>query len=162
MDSISVNLENLSEQERESLMKLIEKANKPKSKVWKPKTGERYWSISMEGAILSYVWDNNYFDNKLYDVDNVFREEEAREEVIRRKMLKRWKDLSIESGEDGNPWDGNSFHWYAYLDEDNVRISCLDSTHDANIFFQTREACEAAIGELGKDNVKKYILGIKN
>lgn len=35
-NNITVNMENLSEEEREQLMKLIKKSNKPKSKILKP------------------------------------------------------------------------------------------------------------------------------
>lgn len=164
MDSISVNLENLSEQERDSLMKLIEKANKSQSKVWKPEMNEKYWAVIIDGSIVFHLWKNDYFDNGVYNIGNCFRtEEEAKEEVTRLKMLKRWKDLSIDSGEEDNPWDGNTTHWYVFVSsyDKQICLGLVSGVCDANIFFPTKEACEAAVNELGEDNVKKYILGIK-
>ena len=165
MKEIKLNLENLTDAEREQLMDLVEKANKSKSKVWKPERGDKYWCIGWAGAVLSDKWLNKIDDKEAYAIGNCFRtEEEIKEEITRRKMLKRWKDLSIESGEDDNPWDGNSLHWYAYLDYFHGEcLACFGSKYDRYdiTYFPTRKACEEAIKELGKENVKKYILGVK-
>ena len=166
MDSISVNLENLSEQERESLMKLIEKANKSKSKVWKPThKRETYYSIKGTGNVVTYVWNDDDMDAKIYEIGNCFRTQtEAEEEVTRLKMLKYWKDLSIESGEDENPWDTYQYHFYVGYQHDigQLRICSSKITQYESVCFKSENACRAAIKELGEDNVKKYILGIKN
>lgn len=163
MTEIKLNLENLTDAERKKLMWLVEKANKPKSEVWKPEYGKQYWYIGWAGYVQSGAWLNNSDQKDTYAIGNCFRtREEAEEEVTRRKMLKRWKDFSILSGEDDNPWDGTSKHYCACLnEEDNVRVAYVMCVHDANTFFATRKACEEAVEELGEENVKKYILGVK-
>ena len=62
MDEIKVNLENLTDAEREQLLSIIEKANKPKNKVWKPKYGEYYWYINEFGYIYRTHNTNSNFD----------------------------------------------------------------------------------------------------
>lgn len=54
-NNISVNLENLSEKEREQLMKLIKKSNKPKSKILKPEYNEIYFFISEYGDVRNSI-----------------------------------------------------------------------------------------------------------
>ena len=43
MDEIKLNMENLTKEEREQLLKLVEKANRKESKVWKPKYNDKYY-----------------------------------------------------------------------------------------------------------------------
>ena len=81
MDNITVNMENLSEEERASLVALIEKANKPQSKVWKPKEGDAYFFVWSDGTVIG----------------DCFRtKEEAEEKVKELKVKAKWKRLSIE------------------------------------------------------------------
>ena len=56
--NITINMENLSQEERTALLSLIEKANKPKSKVWKPESDEMYYYSCSDGFIKEATWDN--------------------------------------------------------------------------------------------------------
>ena len=78
-NNISVNLENLSEEEREQLMKLIQKSNGCKRKVWKPEYGEFYFYISKYGAVGNSIWENDHVDNGCYGIGNCFKTEEEAE-----------------------------------------------------------------------------------
>ena len=69
MNEIKVNMENLSESERETLLGLIEKSNGNKSKKkWEAKEGESYWYIGNAGNIYSVIIDSfDYCDNDRYN-----------------------------------------------------------------------------------------------
>ena len=55
-------MENLSENEREQLMKLVKKANEQKnSNVWKPEINETYWYVS-DRKIDYYDYVNDQTD----------------------------------------------------------------------------------------------------
>lgn len=163
MDEIKLNLENLSEAERKQLIALVEKANKPKSKIWKPEYGE-YYLICSGGNIGRMLWYGDNSDKGAYEIGNVFpTKEEADEELTRRKILTKWKRLSIEAGEDENPWDGNHEHFFIYFDvvRDKLVTKAFTGVHMASIFFPSEESLDNAIEEIGEDNVKKYILDVK-
>ena len=137
-----------------------------KPKYWRPVDGEWVWDWTyMVNIPMSQVYSagNDTQDNK-YAEGELFPTEELCEERHYEKVYKeKWKRLSIESGEDKNPWDGDHAHWYVSY---NVANECLRMgpsyhTTDANVYFSSYEAAEKAIKELSEDNVKRYILGIK-
>ncbi len=164
MDNITVNMENLSEEERTSLIALIEKANKPQSKVWRPREGESYYRMNHAGDVWLGTWTNHKYDIAAYEIGNCFQtEEEAEEKVEELKVKAKWKRLSIESGEEENEWDGINLHWMCSYSYDSNGSKCISWTSHryADIYFATKESLKNAIKEIGEDNVKRYILGIK-
>lgn len=161
--SLNVNVENLTTEERETLMKLVEKSNK-KSKVWKPEYKETYWSIDSH-QVFNSGWDDCEVDNKRYECGTCFKtEKEAEEELTRRKMLTKWKRLSVEAGEEENEWNGANIHRYPFFNVVTRDIACNSNTshRHGDIYFPTEESLLAAIKELGEENVKKYILGVRD
>lgn len=163
MNEIKLNLENLSDAEREQLMALVGKANKQKSKVWKPEYGDVYHLIGLgcSGDIGKLTWYNDESDIEAYELGNVFRtEEEAKEEITRRKILTKWKRLSIESGENENPWDREHGHYTVYFSKDRVLIQCIVANKMSTTYFASKRSIIHAISEIGENNVKKYILEV--
>lgn len=165
--NLNVNLENLTNEEREALMKLVEKSQEKKSRVWKPSDCELYWSMD-SSLVFNSRWYDCEIDKERYECGNCFRtREEAEEELTRRQMLTKWKRLSIEAGEDENKWkhreNGWPKHWYVFFDEFEKVINCgaNDGYHSESTYFPSKQSLLAAISELGEENVKKYILGIK-
>ena len=162
--TISFDLDKLKGEERATLLALVEKANKPKSKVWEPEVGNNYICINADGG-LTFVcsWRNSQTDQERYKLGNVFKTEaEAKFEVQRLKYLTQYKRLSIEAGELENPWNNDSPHYYAYYD---CKCNSLDFVscywfRDGLIYFPTRESCKNAVNTIGEENFKKYILGI--
>ena len=162
-NTISIRMENLSDTEREQLMKLVEKANNNlKSGIWKPQEGESVYICFGNGTIYQDLYSCNYRDYLEYGLLFQTREE-AEFEVRRRKILKHWKDLSIESGEEENPWDGENQHWVATYDYYSRDVVC--DAHmvfrTSDIYFSSKMKIISAIEEIGEENVKKYILNIK-
>lgn len=162
--TISLDLNNLKEDERATLLALVEKANKPKSKVWKPEHGNSYICINADGG-LTFVssWTNSKTDQERYQLGNVFKTEaEAKFELQRRKYLTQYKRLSIEAGELENPWNKISMHHYAYYGTESkgIEFTYLKCMHGMEIYFPTREGCENAVKTIGEENFKEYILGI--
>lgn len=62
-NNISVNLNNLSDEERQTLISLIEKANKPKSKVWKPEKNETFFFIDWNCGTQYLQWSDDCDEN---------------------------------------------------------------------------------------------------
>ena len=164
--NLNVNLENLTTEEREMLMKLVEKSQEKKSKVWKPTLGERFYVISTCGTLDCRTWQDDVPCTNLFEIGNVFPTlDAAEEEVTRRKMIAKWKRLSIESGEDENQWDNTNKHWsvcYNYRNNELDSGTNLHSYKYEETYFPTEDSLLVAIKELGEDNVKRYILGVRD
>ena len=163
-ETITVNMNNLTDSEREQLMHLIEKSSKKTSKMWKPELGDQFYIILSNGDVFKQAWDGGPNDEHFYLIGNIFRtKEEAKEEVERIKLLTQWKQLSIESGEDENPWGKNSRHYFAYYSYNSSSISFdfAECCRSNRIYFPSMESLKKAIQIVGYENVKKYILGIE-
>lgn len=163
MEQITILLDNLTEDERNQLMKLVEKANEPKSKVWKPAKDGEYWCLWCSGAVTRDRYEMPV-DVYRWELGNCFpTEEEAEEEATRRKMLVKWKRLSIEAGEEDNPWDGRNLHWAVSWDCEGkcFHYFAYENCKYPISHFPSSDSLKAAIAELGEENVKKYILGVK-
>lgn len=165
MDNITLNLNNLTEAERETLMALVKKSNKPESKFWKPKYGEQYWSINSAGGMEHYTWCDDSYDEGAWNMGNVFSTREiAEEEIKRNEIMVKWRRLSIEAGELENPWDGNHNHWCAYYDYVIKKIETIATSarirHANEICFPTSQSLVAAVKEIGEADFTKYVLGV--
>lgn len=161
MDNITLNLNNLTEAERETLMALVKKGNEPKLRVWKPKRGEQYWSIVECGRVDHYTWCDDHYDQNAYKFGNVFSTKEiAEEEVKRNEIMVKWRRLSIEAGELENPWDGDHYHWFVDIFKDEVHCCRTKTMRVGQVCFPTKESIEAAIEEVGKPNIWRYVLGV--
>lgn len=68
---IKLNMENLTEQERDTLLGLVEKANK--QKVWKPNAADYYYTVSFSGDVVQCVWCNSLAERSAYAIGNCFQ-----------------------------------------------------------------------------------------
>lgn len=112
---IKVNLNNLTEDERNTLLSLVEKGNKPKNKIWKPKYDEGYYASDSSGAVLETTW-NTEIDEQMYDIGNCFKtKKEAEFEVERLKVIAELKRYAQEHNECEVDWsNANQFKYYLY------------------------------------------------
>lgn len=154
--NITVNLENLSDKERETLLAIIEKANKPKPKLWKPERHEEYYAISTcKGDISKYANKNQLYTDDSFVIGNCFRtQKEAEFAVERLKVIQELREFACEKLED------DKIRWYLYLTKGCVCTSWVKSLQ-GDLCFQTEQDAEAAIKAVGEERIKKYYFGIK-
>ena len=111
-ENITINLEGLNKEEREQLLRLVEKAKRPK-KIWKPECGEWYWYIGSDGQISHCEWANDRIDRGRYSMGNCFRTKEeaefAREKQKIKTELQRFADKYNDP--DQEEWDGENYHY---------------------------------------------------
>ena len=168
MDEIKLNLENLTTEEREQLMKLVEKGNiKPvdKQKVWKPELGDVYYFTWSNGEIDNSEWDNDDADNFKWMVGNVYRTEEECQFVIEKQKVEfELKRFAKEHNEDVfNVFDLDTEKWYLNynIDEDLVEILSMYGYISSMTIFSSETIAKQAIETVGSDRIKKYIFGVK-
>lgn len=122
-NNITVNMENLSQEERTTLLSLIEKANKANSKVWKPEENETYYYLYSYGKIEEDTWDNADEDRIRYAIGNCFKTRgEAEFATEKLKVITELKRFALEHNEKEIDWSN----------DDEQKKYCLYFNHERN------------------------------
>lgn len=170
MDSnaLQISMNNLSEEERNMLLSLIEKANKPKSKVWKPEYGEEYYFIRNNGQICYTPWINVDVDKESFVLGNCFKtEEEAQFALEKQKVITELKRFAMEHNEREIDWNDNKQNKYILCynhDENYIDINACRWIQypRAHICFTSQKIAEQAIQTIGEDRLKKYYFEVND
>lgn len=164
MDSINVNLDNLTESEREQLMALVQKGNANKSKVWKPTNGEHYWVINSAGYASELAWDNDEVDNKYFALGNCYQsEEDANFAVEKQKVLVELQRYADEHNEGKLSWeDWSENKYYIYYDHYSGKLDIHSNQFlQSNVtYFTSDRIGYDAIKAVGEDRIRKYLFNI--
>ena len=163
-NKITVDLSNLSEDERKQLLALIEKANKPKPTVWKPIRGDRYFSLDSSGISFNTRWDEDICDLNRFSLGNCFKtKDEANFAAERLRVIAELKRFA----EEHNPanFDRNVYgldKWYLYYDQSDKHVHAAYNKYGLNseAIFANSDVTKAAIEKIGEDRLKKYYFGI--
>lgn len=165
-NNISVNLENLSEEEREQLMKLIQKSNGSKRKIWKPEYNEFYFYISKYGAVGNSIWENDHVDNGCYGIGNCFKtEEEAEFALEKAKVETELRRFAEENNEYEIDWkDKKQEKWFIFYNckEEIINPMYVYDFCICNICFTSEEIARQAIKSIGEKRLKKYYFEVED
>lgn len=160
--NITVNMENLSEEERSTLLSLVKKSNKLKSKVWKPEYGETYFYIGSRVYISRWLDDD--IDRTRYAIGNCFKtQEEAEFALERQKVITELKRFALEHNEeiDGNNKQQNKYILFYNLCGNSIEIDYWRSCRYYGICFTSKEIAWQAVEKIGKERLKKYYFEVK-
>lgn len=139
-----------------------------KSKVWKPKKGDKYFFISSRLEIVKFNNQEDSVDKKVINSGNYFKtKEEAQHMVEKLKVIKELQDFAIENRDEEISWDEDSRYKFSiYFDYKwkMIRISWATVAHDSpfNIYFASEKAIHDAIDSIGEDRIKKYYFDVKD
>ena len=171
-NTITVNMENLSAEERKQLISLVEKSNQPKPKKrWRANYCEDYYTIFTDGTI-ALQYENNYpADSFRHSIGNYFQTvEEAEFEREKRLVYQELKDYAIEYNEGELDWENVYQEKYCicfihYDDnpnyQDNLYIDEMQRVEYPNtVYFTSKEIAQNAIDTIGEDRIKKYLFGV--
>ena len=166
-NNITVNMENLSQEERSTLLSLIEKANKPKNKVWKPEENETYYYSYSDGHIEKTTCDNRNMYKNRYAIGNCFKtKKEAEFALERQKVIMELKRFALEHNEKEIDWSNDDEQKYClYFNHERNRIM-IDNFYvsqflSEQIYFTSDTIAQAAIKEIGEERIKKYYFEVK-
>ena len=163
MEEIKLNMENLTKEEREQLLKLVEKANKKEPRVWKPESREVYYYFSSEGYTEQASWYDCQGDEDSYAIGNCFKtKKEVEFEVEKLRVITELKRFAKEHNDPAmRPC------WL--LRYDNVCsfssvIGVGTYNYGAAIIpaFTSESIAMKAVDVIGKDRLKKYYFGVKD
>lgn len=164
-NNITVNMENLSEEEREQLMKIIKKSNGCKRKVWKPECDKNYWIIN-GFRVVNSSWDNDNVDYRRYEIGNCFKtEKEAKFALEKLKVETELRRFAEENNECEIDWtDRKQNKWlicYNY-DSKNIDTGYDNTLRTHYIYFSSKEIAKQAIKHIGEERLKKYYFRIED
>lgn len=164
-ETVTINMENLSAEEREQFMKLIEKGNKVKSKNWEPKDREKYYYVRSDGEVLHGYYEKCCsFDCSIYSIGNCFRtEEEAKFVAEKIKVIAELKRFAKENNEKMdwyNPDQNKYFIYYNYRD-DEISIDFNKLFKRETLYFSSNIIAKEAIETIGEERLKKYYFEVK-
>jgi len=164
-NNITVNMENLSEEEREQLMKIIKKSNGCKRKVWKPECDKNYWIIN-GFRVVNSSWDNDNVDYRRYEIGNCFKtEKEAKFALEKLKVEAELRRFAEENNECEIDWtDRKQNKWlicYNY-DSKNIDTGYDNTLRTHYIYFSSKEIAKQAIKHIGEERLKKYYFRIED
>ena len=162
---LTIDMNNLTETEREQLLTLVTKANKGKSKVYTPEYGEEYWIIVSSGELNNYIWKSDFIDFDSFAIGNCFKtREEAEFEAERLRIIKELKDYALEHNECEIDWkDEKEKKWYTCYDYlySTIRSAWTSNIGLSTVYFTSSQIVDNAIKAIGEDRLKKYYFGIK-
>ena len=151
MDEIKINMENLSQEEREQPLKLVKKGQKPVEREW-PQEGDDYYFLTSDDHIVKERWYGDEVDCFRYDIGNCFRTKEEvewyREHLKVCAELRRMADGKVEYG----AWCDLSY----YFCEDHILVSTQSDGIGNPYTFASTLRARRAIDTIGEERLKKY------
>lgn len=137
-----------------------EQEKKEIKKRWRPNLGEIYFRINWDD-IVSLTWENDTYDNKYYNVRDIYKtKEEAEFEVERRKIMTELQNYADEhNGEIDHPSDAL---WIAF-DEDDMSITVETESYlppVGAVLFSDGGTAYDAIETIGEDRILKYMFRV--
>lgn len=165
MEEIKVNLDNLTDEEREILFKLVEKGNKS-NKRWRGEKQDTYFSVSGCGDIINYIEYGYNNSEQSYKLGNYFEtEKEATFTRDKQYIYQKLKDYALEHNTKEIDWNNSHQNkWFISYNHINDEL-CIGSRQSVEflntVYFTSGEIAVNAIDEIGEDNIKKYLFGVE-
>lgn len=164
--TLTVYLDNLTDEERELLLKLAGKSHiEKKNKVWKPNEGDTYYCVSYYGQVN----DNIYIPTvggEHYRLGNCFKtKEEAKFALEKQKLITEIKRYIVENDPEKLDWkDENQRKFRIYYDYEDKKFG-VDTNIVVNImnaiYFSNKLDWRKMISDIGEERIKKYLFGVE-
>ena len=150
MENIAVNLDNLSQEDKALLLKLVDKANTT-SKVWVPNIGENYYSLTDDGDIHWCDWDDDSTDKDRLAIGNCFKTQaEANFAYEQCRVFHELRGFAKKENKDG----------YIIFYAAGFFISHSNAA-TGEFHFETKEIAQKAIEAIGEERLLKYYFCIE-
>lgn len=168
MDTITLNMKNLSEVEKKQLLSLVKKANNPKRFCFENmKSGEIFFFIGSAGE----VWEKDFApgnssDENRFLLGNAFPTREAAEfEVERLKVLHEIKEFITKNDDKEIDWtDSVEFKYVLTYRIEDSKVSAgvfySDMKYQKELCASSGKVIDDMIETIGEERIKKYYFGI--
>lgn len=121
----------------------------------KVKHGELYYRIYTDGSIEGITFENDGYDNHLFNIGNYFNLREKAEEIeFEQELFRKLKRFSEEN--DCIDWTDINFKYYIKFDSGILKLGMTISERiQGTVYFGSEDTANKAI-ELFKDDLIKY------
>lgn len=168
MDTITLNMENLSEVERKQLLSLVEKANKHKRFCLDDmRDKEIFFFLGPSGDVREKEFiSGNTFDENKFLLGNAFPTREAAEfEVERRKVIHEIKEFIAENDDKEIDWTDKYTKKYSLYYDAEYDLVSHGTTDEVmatrkEFYSYSMKIIDDMIETIGKERIKKYYFGI--
>ena len=164
-NTITVNMENLTPDERKQLISLVEKSNKPSLKQsWRAEENNIYYYISSNLTIETDREAYFAIDNQRYRIGNYFKtEEEAKFEKEKILVYQELRNYALKYNDSDFDWSNKrQYKYYIFCSNKEVLVGSHNvAMHLGQIYFTSREIAQNAVATIGEDRIKKYLFGIE-
>ena len=168
-ENIIIEVEYLTQEEKEMLFGLIDKAATRKEKDPYPTEGYYYWYISLDGRVVREHWHKKMrLCQYLWSVGNVFFTKEEAEFALEKQKIKT--ELQRFADEHNDPeeleWEGGDLHYdivFEYRDGHKKGLVTQPAFTFKGmdcIYFTSNEIADAAVKTIGKERILKYMFEI--
>lgn len=165
-NTLQINMNNLTDEERATLLSLVEKANKSESKVWKPEMEEKFYTLFGYGSINELTWLNHADIIKRYEIGNCFKtKDEAKFALERQKVITELKRYALEHNEKEINWNDigqTKFSLYFCHTSKKILVNVYNFDQTTFIYFTSRDIAKAAIEAIGEERLKKYYFEVND
>lgn len=165
-NTLQINMNNLTDEERTTLLSLVEKANKTVNKVWKPEVEEKFYTLFGDGSINELTWYSDVYSIKRYEIGNCFKtKDEAKFALEKLKVITELKRYALEHNEKEIDWNDevqDKFGLYFYHQSKKILINTYTSCQTTFIYFTSKEIAQAAIEAIGEERLKKYYFEVND
>lgn len=127
---------------------------------------ENYFTVSINGNVISSMWANHYFDTTRYLQGNAFKTKEAAErERDRRTLLTRFRQFRDKCNGDWEPEWNNYIQdkYYIVYSYRTRELDCFISGCNTDFclfgFFKNKKDCQRAIELFGDEIKRLYVEG---
>lgn len=122
--------------------------NRGDDNLFKPKDGQGYWAVSVDGNIYCGVWDNHPMDHKIYAMGNCHRSHLAAEDAVRvLKLIQRARET--QSGFVPDWEDPTQQKCFLYFQMGEIGVADYTLLNVASIFgyWEDESVCKKFIEE---------------
>lgn len=169
MDTITLNMKNLSETERRQLLSLVEKANKHKRFCFENMCDEElFFYIDSVGEVWEKRFSSSAIGNESrFLLGNAFPTREAAEfEVERLKVLHEIKEFIAKNDDKKIDWtDSVEFKYVLTYLIDDSKVSAgvfySDMKYQKELCASSEKIINDMIETVGEERIKKYYFGIE-
>lgn len=125
-----------------------------------PQYGDAYWFVIDIGDVVESLWDNDSVDNYRKDFLRIFKTKEECERYLEIQMA--FKEESKKSKLDWKDFDqGKYCFYYDYCVEEIVIGTWYSIRYPNAYYFEDEAVLQNLIERFGKEDIKKYYLGIE-
>lgn len=158
-ETIEVKLHNLTEDERKTLLDLVDKSNK-KSRRFKPNCTDTYWFLKGT-KVFSDTWTGHKLDWERYNTNNCFETQEEAEFMSKKKDITTQLEILALENNDEIDWYNDCRKYYLYYNY-NLNELRMDYAYYCNtnlVYFTSKEVLIKAKEDIGEKNIVKYYFG---